>query len=102
MSLGQHLFAHLLKSIWDFAKGESERRRVSLMRPEQLQMWRIEECAKIHKEAMQLAHFMNEGEVRRRRIERPNQVRPYDVLLSSDPQLNMSQNLLLEKHARRL
>src|SRR5260370_30925128 len=94
MSLGQHLFAHILKSIWDFAKGEGERRRVSRMTPEQLQMWRIEKCAKIHIEAVKLARFINDRELRTRGIERGDQVRCYEVLLRSDLGVTMSQYLL--------
>jgi hypothetical protein len=64
------------------------------MTPEQLQIWRTEEFAKIHKQAVKLAGFTSDKKLREQGIERVALVRLYEVLLCNDLGVRMSQKLL--------
>jgi hypothetical protein len=94
MSLGQDLFVNLLGHTWGFAKEIGERRQVSRMTPEQLEEWRTEQFAKIHKEAVRLASLMTDKWLHKRGIERADWVRGCEVLLRNDLGVRMSQYLL--------
>jgi hypothetical protein len=94
MSIGQHIFLRLLEHIWDFAKEERERRRVSRMTSGKLEEWRTKEFAKIRKEAVELAGFTNDKELRKQGIERADLVRNYEVSLRNDLGVRMSRYCL--------
>src|SRR5258706_10844258 len=94
MHILQHIFVRLLEHTWDFAKEKREQRRISRMTSEQLEEWRTEEFAKIHKKAAKLAGFTNDKELRKQGIERADLVRSYEVFLRNELGVRMSQYLL--------
>ena len=64
------------------------------MTPNELEHWRTEQFAKIHKEAIRLVGLTNEKKLREGNIELADVVRSYEVLLRNDLGVRMSQNLL--------
>ena len=94
MSLGQDIVVSFLGHLWEFVKDELEIHRVSRKTPEQLEKWCTEEFAKIHKQAVKLAGFTTDKELRKQGLERAGLVRVYEVISRNDLGVRMSQKLL--------
>ncbi len=94
MSLGQDIFVSFLENLWKFVKDEMEVSKVSHMTPEQLETWRTEEFAKIHKQAIKLASMTSDKKLLKQGTKREDLVRTYEVLLRNIRGVEMSQKLL--------
>jgi hypothetical protein len=92
--LGGEIFHSFVTHLWDLGKDLTELYKVSHMTPEQLETWRIEEFAKIHKQAIKLASMTSDKQLQKEGTKREDLVRLYEVVLRNRRGLELSQKLL--------